>query len=328
MSEKLASIPQEMVDGTWRYSPLKTFSSSQNKYHLFEKPERTYAHNALVPATEYTEVTWRSLDEICYILGPDLKQFIRSLKLHSNILLPGGGYGIYGLELANLGHHVTCINAQDFYKDGQLARILLDQRVMLTESMFVREKRVFYTIGKVPINVFNRLAQVVQVPFPKSIKPPVIHKTFPRQNETWELVPGATERLFFEEFETFFGAIIKKVVLQEHKPLGSFCYFVNFVQGCLHRLRRQTFDLIIDVMDAYTYSSDRINLLNSYYSKLAPGGRAYICIEGQHDIVHLAGSTIQQQDQPPPYRTESEHSVLFNEYLLATLMFFAVIQVR
>lgn len=69
------------------------------------------------------------------------------------------------------------------------------------------------------------------------------------------------------------------------RPSGSLEVLRGIVQEKLPMVPNERFDLIIDVMDAFTYSSDRLNLLNLYYKKLRPGGRAYLSTDFVSDLI-------------------------------------------
>ncbi len=245
----------------------------------------TFLHNAFVPAEKYQGTNWRCLEEINYALGPEFSRFTSQLKPRSDILLPGGGYSIYGIELANLGHDVLSINAQNFYKE--LSVQLTDLGAVLKTSLYDDEKREFESISNIPINVLNRLASAFRIPFPKSIYPPKRFTRFPIVMERWRVKPQFTEEQVMTEIFTFIDLLIKSINGDRHRPPGRVELVQGLVQQFVPCVSDGSFDLIIDFMDALTYSSDRINLLNLYHAKLKPGGRAYLCIDLICDLVEL-----------------------------------------
>lgn len=246
-----------------------------------------YLHNAAVPALQYGQVTYRSLADISPILGPDFSRFVDGLAVPSEILLTGGGYGLYGWDLFNKGHRLQMINSQNFYNE-HLARLASDRDRIARN--FPREIEGttgrFYTVGAIPIALLNRLFRTFGVGFPSGIRPPEIGIAFPSSQEYWQLKPGVRRPEFLTQF---FGALqnLAGSLAAKANRSGRYRLLEDIIQTGLDTVPDNSIHLALDFMDGVYYSSHRPQLYSKIYRKLAPGGRAYILAEGIADFVNL-----------------------------------------
>ena len=225
--------------------------------------------NSQVAAKNYKQKHDRDLGSLTnFYFGHTLAADIKNLKAGDPILLPGGGFFLYGLELAKKGFKVTVINAQDFY--GELIQPLAQKP---GGDVLIEDHHVTY-VGGIEAKTLTQLAMILNIP-----SPDCFHLI---SNYYWALKKETPHSQVSHDLGVFAQTILQQLeVLESSHNLEK---ITGLVQDKLPAMPIQA-KLIIDLYDAFFYSSERVNLLNLYYSKLAEGGKAYLYVTGINDSV-------------------------------------------
>ena len=267
-----------------------------------------YNENATISADRYPAVTWRNLEEIKFLLEKDFRSYVETIPRNAPVLLPGGGYGIYGLELANLGHPVVMVNPQNFYTES-LAQLINDPLPPLVgnQQNGIRLDQ----FGNVKPFVLNRLANALGVKLPNSLEPPKLSPPPYSTPEFWYAKPGTELGPFVGDVQSFVARVLLKLEPPPHRKDGAYLYksetssgSVFLIQKLVQEVSPESFKeqtlggaaLLIDFMDAYTYSSKKVELLLHYHAMLRPGGRAYIQVPDGDDQVKISSEPETFQD--------------------------------
>lgn len=243
---------------------------------------RIMTENGAVPAQQYHQTNSRSLADLREILGEDFHRTQRQWSSGSNIVDSGGGFSVYGLELGGVGHHVTTINAQDFYSE-----VLYPLGDTKEAERFLRaipldgNGRVLIRAGGLNGNTLHHLAQVLKIEVPKSF--------YFGPHDVLTLERGISLETAARDLSSFVQSIKQKVLTLEHQ--GNFKRVVGFAQDELPRIPANSTDGILDAIGAYYYSGTRIALLQEFYRILKPGAKAYIAITELEDHVKVGTTT-------------------------------------
>jgi len=240
--------------------------------------------NAALLSHEYVQPAARNLNDLSsdFLLGKAIVEELQSLQHGERVLLTGGGFFVYGLELARRGALVTVINSQDFYLD-LLEPIMSGKpyRILMSDDHITE-------MNSVPIDSLQRIARALRVETPR-----VLRYAFSEDSGGFVSVGLPSEVMLRFELQKYVQKILFALYtleienrLDRHKGL---------VQDLLPGINIQV-HRIIDVWDAFSYSSNRVALLNLYYSKLVPGGKAYILLNGRMNDKVTDGSSDWQQD--------------------------------
>jgi ubiquinone/menaquinone biosynthesis C-methylase UbiE len=238
--------------------------------------------NVTVSARQYEQVNSRNLSNLSKDVGSKCVRTLMQLSPGSEILDSGGGFSIYGLELAKKGIRVTTVNAQDFYRDALLpltdlkeARKYLVRLNDLTES----------TKGGISNRGLLNMMKALDIRIPNAF---IDDHGFliPAKNTSIEEAASALTKLA--------GEISSKVAQKEKE--GLFVRITDLVQNFLRRTPSNSKNEIIDAFGAYYYSTDRIELLEEYFRILKPGGQGHISLAFTADKVKLGDNTVALQD--------------------------------
>jgi SAM-dependent methyltransferase len=234
-------------------------------------------------ALEYPGRNARDLAELKELLGDHFSQAESLLKEGDQVLDVGGGFSVYGLELAQRGINVTSINIQDFYQDAfyplakeSRARSFLkelNQDGIMSQKVLKSEAGNIQGIHPALFRNMNRALDVPLPSFYQGIKDTYIvtDKSIPLEKRVAELQKFVTEA---------------QTKVEELEKAGRFKRVVAYAQEVLPKIQKNSRDEIIDGFGAYYYSSDRLNLLEHYYRILKPGAKAYITV-GTGDVIFL-----------------------------------------
>jgi hypothetical protein len=202
--------------------------------------------NATTPLRRYTQPNARSLKEYEQILHIDT----RSLKPGDIVLDSGGGFGVAAMELAReKGVKAVVVNTQDGM--GQLMEMgKVHTRPTLPFAMKVK------SVGKNSAEVLAGVAKALGLDA----------SPFVDKGQRKELRSEAAERS--EEIVDH---------LRELSESGNLTYVTEFVEDVLPKYKGQV-KLLPDLWGAFGYSSERVRLIEGFYSALAEDGSAHIYV--------------------------------------------------
>lgn len=280
--------------------PLPTIVETALKKYIDEQPvslpirlfcsERfigNYTGNLRIDSTGYSNVTYRDLDDTLPLFGPELREFIDGIPKNGVTILPGGAFSIVGIQMAQMGHHVIALSAEQFYKRNLWLLTLPDFLRIAINDAFQNPKRELEHFGVLPVHVLNRLALALGVPVPNIIKNAVPVRTHPLSPEKWIIPPPTDEDTAIAEISQF----VAKLLLKVYQPkLGTLLLkdqvdaheFLAGLPGLHHQIA-----MILDVYDAMAYVSLRLDLLGLYHLSLEVGARAYVEAKTIFDFVRL-----------------------------------------
>ena len=270
--------------------PFSIFDQEPTVVRLTSFDEGVFNANAAQPATSYSATFWRTLADLENSFGRHFTKYLDMLDGTLNpTLLTGGGLGIYGIELAMRGFPVNMINAQDFYYE------LIERTIDSPDfaDMVTMESAIygdhFVEVAGVPVEALNRLATVLGVDFPAVIAPPAYREVIAMAHveaepEVWVVLPDTSIEAMVDSFKQFFAQIS-----EAYQALSRVDSNFSFTHGLVeHTLDGDNHTmLIIDFLDAFSYSQDRIDLLGRYHRALQEFGRAYIHVGLCADLVVL-----------------------------------------
>lgn len=239
---------------------------------------------AEIPTHLYERTADRTMTEIHeFINNPGLNEFLKNTKPEQVLFDSGGGYSIYGLELANRGVKVHVTSPQNFYEtlfqfsDPERLKQLFGSRLKLTSNDFSyntywggKQK-----VGSIRVSTLKSIGDAVGIPVPERLR-----------NTVWQN-SSAMNTISSVEAMPLLQEYLDKVIAKV-KSLETSGHFVRHTKTTQEAFRNiHTFDRFLDINGAYFYSSNRMALLRETYSRLPEGGEAMLVSEGMWDVVHL-----------------------------------------
>lgn len=214
---------------------------------------------AKLPATAYREPNARDLDRYIDELGNGVAHGLRKGDVVIDV---GSGFGFSVLDLINeKGVRGVAINVQDNYA-------LLTQYKKLSSAdwkskLVIGQNKVR---GLVKLESYNGISADVLAQIAEKIK--LDASVFSRTKEmSMNIAPAYYQKNIIELAE-------KVKEMQKNK---KFIYEVGYAEEILPKYKNQA-KRITDLWGAYSYSPARIELVQSYYQALAPGGKAYVLV--------------------------------------------------
>lgn len=182
-----------------------------------------------------------------------IRSFFDKFEAGERIFDSGGGFSLYGIELAQKGVEVTTVSLHNFYDKTLFSGINQGHYYLNKKAeRFLLEESFTGHLG----SVYSRLKKIV----PLSIQ---------RSTPVKEVLPRIA--IFIKELEQS-GLFIRKISNSYDE---------------LAKLPDNSLDGFIDFVGAFYYSSNRLDLINLALRKLKPGGKGLIWVDGQFDYVGI-----------------------------------------
>ncbi len=252
-----------------------------------------YNKNAVIGRKQYVQDNSRSLTDLFSVTESwgakeeiSLRSLVQSLDPKSTILDPGGGFSVYGIELALKNHKVISVNTQDFYKN--LVEITNNRNYLIKEITNEYKKalaskrsndkpKALKKFGYISIQSLETLAKALEIPiFTKSIRRVLDKIITSNPKMTHKKIVNLADQIIL-----LASKIIQKI--NKGNIRENFVRKIGFMQNEIVHLKDNSIDLVIDFFGAILYSSDRVQLIESLYKKLSPGGHAFI-FPGRNDF--------------------------------------------
>lgn len=187
--------------------------------------------------------------------SPHVKSFFEQIKSGDSVFDSGGGFSIYGLELAQRGAKILTVSKHDMYGHilfpaAESAKSFEDfSDVLMAQPLMGHQG-----------STFEKLQLTFGLP----------HEGMGASSVgNWERLAEVVRQIHLLEFQ------------------GLFSRRVGLVQTELEKIPDQSLDDFIDFNGAYYYSKDKLALITQISKKLKPSGKALIWIDGQFDMVGM-----------------------------------------
>ena len=208
----------------------------------------TLVSYATLPSSKYFMNASRNLDSVLSQLPPKIRDKIQSMR-NETVYDFGGGYSLYGLQLAREGNQVLTISQHDLYREVMTLLTNPDQQREFNRQF--REDWVFKIL-----HPFHRVLD------PEG--PPLLNG-----NETHESITRRAQ-------------LAKKILdIVESTPLLE--RRIDHVQNVLPQLPDNSAMLGLDIYGSFTYSGGRLFLISDQLAKIKVGGYLIIKTEFLQD---------------------------------------------
>ncbi len=247
---------------------------------------RLVSANATVSSKVYRQFAIRNLSDLDGAIRPGFGAELVKGKKGLEILDVGGGYSLYGVQLAQAGHKVVTINAQDFYSE-LLYPLGSTQAALVFFRSLPKGADGTYLVSEntVSTQLIRRLSTILGIALPRSLAE--------GENQYLYFPKAISDPEAVASLATFFSNARTK--LEQVERQGGFRRVSKLAQDELPQIKDESKDRIIDSFGAFYYSSDRLvhaesrSLLSHYYRILRPGGKAEISVSALSDTVSLPG---------------------------------------
>jgi len=215
----------------------------------------------------YKHPNSRNLEDLQSAVSPELVPFLGSLQAGAQIVDLGGGYSIYGIELARKGFQVITIDFHDYYA--------LIEELSQNRSLRDNLNKAYYLyasqIGGVKVAALENLAEIYKIPLPSFV---YIYELGKWQLDFKQDQASESE---VQEMKSFLQHLLKRVSLESnfHRRQGD-------AVKALGELKKESTHLIIDSSGAFIKGNQQLEIIDSAYSALRRGGRAYLHYYAPH----------------------------------------------
>ena len=215
--------------------------------------------NSQIAPQEYVPPNYRRMDDYINVFGHEFKNGLQKGDL---VIDAGSGYGLSMLDMIKQ-QKVTAvaINTQDSYQFVQQIKKMSENEwksnlvIGWSQSMNTSRFEGFSYASKDVINALSNITGGEPNLFSKSVN------------------------MTKEDAFIFYKSELQKLALQidDLKKQGKFDYKVGFVEDVLPSYQGQA-SRLTDLWGAYSYSPDRVRLIESYYKALKNDGVAYVSL--------------------------------------------------